>query len=65
MTTTRIFALHEELADAVNARRDAEQYLEDAYRTNNQLRGAMRKLREENDRLLVEVAELKKEASDA
>ncbi|MEU0236808.1 hypothetical protein ABZ234_03890 [Nocardiopsis sp. NPDC006198] len=47
-TDTRIFALHEELADAVNARRAAEQYLADAERTNKQLRAASRR---QNDRL--------------
>jgi hypothetical protein len=39
----RIFALHEEIADAVNGRRAAEQYLEDANRTVKQLRAANRK----------------------
>lgn len=64
MTDSRIFALHEEIADAVNARRAAEQYLEDANRTNNQLRGAMRRLREENDQLRTEIAARKEKTSD-
>lgn len=46
MTDSRIFALHEEIADAVNARRAAEKYLEDARRTNEQLRAAARRQQE-------------------
>ncbi|MEU3020826.1 hypothetical protein ABZ635_25970 [Nocardiopsis sp. NPDC007018] len=56
-TDRRIFALHEELAIAVKARRRFEEYLEDAGRTNDQLRATNRKLREENGRILQIVAD--------
>lgn len=56
-TERRIDALNAELAIAVKARRRVEGYLEDAGRTNDELR-------EENDQLLAEIAELKKESTD-
>ncbi|WP_431870851.1 hypothetical protein [Nocardiopsis eucommiae] len=63
-TDRQIDALHAELAIAVKARRRVEGYLEDAGRTNDQLRANNRRLRQENDRLLTEIAELKKESTD-
>ena len=56
-TDRQIDALHAELAIAVKARRRFEEYLEDAGRTNDELRATNRKLREENGRILQIVAD--------